>query len=90
MYVPYANEILLGKVCVHVVRQSLSFYRRMCLISYCYRLNLKHFPREKIQLATKFGVEKVNGTGVVGNGKTEYVRACCEASLERLGVHGVH
>ncbi|ONK74365.1 uncharacterized protein A4U43_C03F5480 [Asparagus officinalis] len=50
------------------------------------RQALKDLPREKIQLATKFGVEKVDRGGIVVNGKPEYVRACCEASLKRLGV----
>ncbi|XP_038970235.1 probable aldo-keto reductase 1 [Phoenix dactylifera] len=47
---------------------------------------LKQLPREKIQLATKFGIVGVDQTGFVVNGRPEYVRACCEASLERLGV----
>ncbi|XP_074570346.1 putative aldo-keto reductase 1 [Curcuma longa] len=47
---------------------------------------LKHLPREKVQLATKFGISKYNGNDLEINGKPEYVRACCEASLERLGV----
>ncbi|KAJ0982452.1 hypothetical protein J5N97_010707 [Dioscorea zingiberensis] len=47
---------------------------------------LKRLPREKIQLATKFGIEKFDGSSVVINGRPDYVRACCEASLKRLGV----
>lgn len=47
---------------------------------------LKQLPREKIQLATKFGVQGVGPKGMIVNGKPEYVRACCEASLLRLGV----
>ena len=42
--------------------------------------------REKIVLATKFGLQ---GSSVTGeqriNGRPEYVRAACEASLQRLG-----
>ncbi|KDP23655.1 hypothetical protein JCGZ_23488 [Jatropha curcas] len=49
---------------------------------------LKQLPREKIQLASKFGVVLQNsdyrGASVKGN--PEYVRACCEASLKRLDV----
>lgn len=45
---------------------------------------LKQLPREKIQLATKFGIVSSSG-GMGVNGKPEYVRACCEASLARLG-----
>jgi aryl-alcohol dehydrogenase-like predicted oxidoreductase len=43
--------------------------------------------RKEVVLATKFGNmrdEKGNYLGV--NGKPEYVRACCDASLKRLGV----
>ncbi|KAK8633863.1 hypothetical protein V6N13_014698 [Hibiscus sabdariffa] len=47
---------------------------------------LKHLPREKVQLATKFGIVKMDGAGPVMNGTPEYVRACIEASLERLDV----
>ncbi|XP_043697787.1 probable aldo-keto reductase 1 [Telopea speciosissima] len=55
---------------------------------------LKQLPREKIQLATKFGIVRTETTAVVVNGTTtvvvngtpEYVRACCEGSLKRLGV----
>ncbi|XP_038970236.1 probable aldo-keto reductase 1 [Phoenix dactylifera] len=47
---------------------------------------LKELPREKIQLATKFGIVKLDQTGLMINGRPEYVRACCEESLKRLGV----
>ncbi len=47
-----------------------------------------HDRREKVFLATKFGIVRdrsnPNVRGV--SGKLEYVRACCEASLKRLGV----
>ena len=43
--------------------------------------------REKVCLATKFGnVRGDDGSFQGVNGKPEYVRACCEASLQRLGV----
>ncbi len=43
--------------------------------------------REQVQLATKFGNERrPDGTRVGINGRPEYVRAACDASLERLGV----
>lgn len=49
---------------------------------------LKELPREKVQLATKFGVTRSEGIvlqlGVKGT--PEYVRECCEASLKRLDV----
>ncbi|KAJ0982446.1 hypothetical protein J5N97_010701 [Dioscorea zingiberensis] len=47
---------------------------------------LKELPREKIQLATKFGCVFGSEGGMEVNGKPEYVRECCEASLKRLQV----
>ncbi|OWM82028.1 hypothetical protein CDL15_Pgr001602 [Punica granatum] len=44
---------------------------------------IKKLPREKVQLATKFGVVKIELVNIIVNGKTEYVRSCCEASLKR-------
>jgi aryl-alcohol dehydrogenase-like predicted oxidoreductase len=43
--------------------------------------------RHEVVLATKFGNERrANGSWVGVNGHPEYVRASCDASLERLGV----
>src|SRR5512132_2702489 len=43
--------------------------------------------REEVQLATKFGNERrPDGTRVGINGRPEYVRSACDASLQRLGV----
>lgn len=43
--------------------------------------------RDDVQLATKFGNERLpDGTRVGINGRPEYVRAACDASLARLGV----
>ncbi|XP_020212683.1 probable aldo-keto reductase 1 isoform X3 [Cajanus cajan] len=47
---------------------------------------LKQLPREKIQLATKFGIARISFTDMRINGSPEYVRSCCEASLKRLDV----
>ncbi|XVF57253.1 hypothetical protein PTKIN_Ptkin06aG0190000 [Pterospermum kingtungense] len=49
---------------------------------------LKQLPREKVQLATKFGIVTMDpATGVrIVNGTPEYVRASVEASLKRLDV----
>ena len=47
---------------------------------------LKHLPRENIQLATNFGIVKMDRNNVVINGTPEYVRSCCEDSLKRLGL----
>ena len=43
--------------------------------------------RDEVQLATKFGNERLaDGTRLGINGRPDYVRSACEASLERLGV----
>lgn len=43
--------------------------------------------RNQVVLATKFGNVRGAGGSFLGvNGKPEYVRACCEGSLKRLGV----
>src|SRR6188508_2246538 len=43
--------------------------------------------REEVQLATKFGNERrPDGSRVGINGRPEYVRSACDASLRRLGV----
>ncbi|CAK8531949.1 unnamed protein product [Lathyrus sativus] len=47
---------------------------------------LKELPREEIQIATKFGIVKMEPNNIIVNGSPEYVRSCCEASLQRLGV----
>ncbi|CAL1382165.1 unnamed protein product [Linum trigynum] len=47
---------------------------------------LKQLPREKVQVATKFGItfDNFNPKEVKIRGDPAYVRACCEASLKRL------
>ncbi|XP_066306500.1 probable aldo-keto reductase 1 [Miscanthus floridulus] len=48
---------------------------------------LKQLPREQVQVATKFGLARDDASGAwTVCGRPEYVRACCEASLRRLGV----
>jgi aryl-alcohol dehydrogenase-like predicted oxidoreductase len=43
--------------------------------------------RDEVVLATKFGIERLpDGTRLGHNGRPDYVRKCCDASLERLGV----
>ena len=43
--------------------------------------------RDEVVLATKFGVERLpDGTRLGVNGRPEYVRRACDASLRRLGV----
>jgi len=46
--------------------------------------------RDEVQLATKFGNERrPDGTRVGVNGRPDYVRSACDASLQRLGVDHV-
>ncbi len=46
--------------------------------------------RDRVVLATKFGnVRGADGSWQGVNGRPEYVRACCDASLKRLGVDHV-
>ncbi|KAK4258003.1 hypothetical protein QN277_007517 [Acacia crassicarpa] len=47
---------------------------------------LKELPRERVQLATKFGIIMSDGMQFSVKGTPEYVRECCEASLKRLDV----
>ncbi|XP_047151431.1 probable aldo-keto reductase 1 [Vigna umbellata] len=47
---------------------------------------LRDLPRDQIQIATKFGIVKMVSNNVIVNGSPEYVRSCCEGSLQRLGV----
>lgn len=47
---------------------------------------MKELPREKVQIATKFGIVKVESGNFTVKGSPEYVRSCCEGSLQRLGV----
>ncbi|XP_051118313.1 auxin-induced protein PCNT115-like [Andrographis paniculata] len=42
--------------------------------------------REKVEIATKFGISKNEKWELEINGRPEYVRASCEASLKRLDV----
>lgn len=46
--------------------------------------------RDSVVLATKFGIVRSEDAGFRGiNGKPEYVRSACEASLRRLGVEAI-
>jgi aryl-alcohol dehydrogenase-like predicted oxidoreductase len=46
--------------------------------------------RDQVIIATKFGnVRNPDGTFKGVNGKPEYLRQCCEASLKRLGVEAI-
>ncbi|KAI3994674.1 hypothetical protein MKX01_002290 [Papaver californicum] len=47
---------------------------------------LRQVPREKVQLATKGGITVLGKNRYGVNGKPEYVRECCEASLNRLNM----
>jgi aryl-alcohol dehydrogenase-like predicted oxidoreductase len=43
-------------------------------------------PREKVQVGTKCGIAGFNASGMLVKGTPDYMRACCEASLQRLAV----
>src|SRR5215469_8157637 len=46
--------------------------------------------RQEAFLATKFGMTRTDDPNVRGvNGKPEYVRSACDASLKRLGVDAI-
>ncbi|MBS1877698.1 MAG: aldo/keto reductase [Acidobacteria bacterium] len=46
--------------------------------------------RDQVVIATKFGIMRGDDSSFRGiNGRPEYVRACCEASLRRLGVDAI-
>jgi len=45
--------------------------------------------RDKILISTKFGNIDVPGGGKATNGRPEYVRQCCEASLKRMDVYTI-
>lgn len=50
---------------------------------------LKQLHREKVQLATKFGISRTQSrdfSGMIVKGSPDYVRSCIEASLKRLDV----
>ncbi|GJM84602.1 hypothetical protein PR202_ga00287 [Eleusine coracana subsp. coracana] len=47
---------------------------------------LKQLPREKVQVATKCGIEGFDANGLRVKGTPDYVRASCKASLQRLDV----
>ncbi|XP_040999689.1 perakine reductase-like isoform X1 [Juglans microcarpa x Juglans regia] len=91
------NEIMVGKVLIFNIYSFPKFEpKSSCIYDQCviHASNkvlqaLKQLPREKIQLATKFGLVKLDWDGhgqYVARGSPVYVRACCEASLKRLEV----
>ncbi len=46
--------------------------------------------RDRVVLATKFGNVRTSDGGWIGvDGRPDYVRSCCEASLKRLGVEHI-
>ncbi|KAK4255325.1 hypothetical protein QN277_008337 [Acacia crassicarpa] len=47
---------------------------------------LKELPRGEVQVATKFGLVISKAGNAIVKGTSEYVRLCCESSLQRLGV----
>ena len=51
---------------------------------------LKGKQRDRVFIATKFGAVRNPGGPVIGvNGRPEYVRSSCDASLKRLGIEAI-
>lgn len=50
-----------------------------------------HARRDKVIIATKFGLSDISKGGytIPVNGRPEYVRSACEASLQRLGIETI-
>ncbi|GAY44653.1 hypothetical protein CUMW_083530 [Citrus unshiu] len=69
----------------HTEPSSWSQPRILCLVLLIADA-FKMLPREKVQIATKFGVVGLRDNGVIVKGTPDYVRSCCEASLKRLDV----
>lgn len=91
IYGPHTNEVLLGKVGLGA-RISGPCWCFLWLFSVCaegVRCNseqaLQGGVREKVELATKFGISYADGKREI-RGDPAYVRAACEGSLKRLGV----
>ena len=89
VYGPHTNEILLGKVgrgarILHFAsfQFALKMFDVMLLNS---EQALQGGVREKVELASKFGISFADGKREV-RGDPAYVRAACEGSLKRLGV----
>ena len=54
------------------------------------RQAIKVGGRDNVVVATKFGIVRgQDGQIVATNGKPEYVKQCCEASLQRLGIEQI-
>jgi aryl-alcohol dehydrogenase-like predicted oxidoreductase len=85
VYGPFTNEILLGKVLINKPPPLLSLLY-FGINSFGAPLQaLKGGVREKVELATKFGIRSVDGKWDF-RGDPAYVRAACEASLKRLDI----
>ena len=92
-YGPFTNEILLGKVLSLILSYTFHFLINFCCIKISFHLGaawqaLKGGVREKVELATKFGVKIVDEKREV-HGDQAYVRAACESSLRRLDVDSI-
>ncbi|TKY61368.1 aldo-keto reductase 1 [Spatholobus suberectus] len=68
---------------------SLMDHLRSVSLFDCIEQALKQLPREKVQVATKFGIAGMNFPSVQVKGTPDYVRSCCEASLKRLAELGI-
>ncbi|KAK3419551.1 hypothetical protein EUGRSUZ_G00123 [Eucalyptus grandis] len=82
IYGPHTNEILLGKLHRAVCSDPAPWFSDFGVD---FEQALKGVVRQKVELATKFGISFADGKREV-RGDPAYVRAACEASLKRLDI----
>ncbi|XP_052490861.1 probable aldo-keto reductase 1 [Gossypium raimondii] len=90
LYDPVSDDVGI-MIIKHAFEEGITFFDTTDL--YGHKTNeilvektLKQLPQEKVQLATKFGVESIGPGGLVVSGTPEYVCASLESSLKRLDV----
>nr|GLL33446.1 perakine reductase-like isoform X2 [Ipomoea trifida] len=81
----HANEYLVGKKVINSDKVTSLERSNQQSWSDC-GVSIETFAQRKIELATKFGICRIESTEVIVKGTPEYVRSCCEASLKRLQV----
>jgi aryl-alcohol dehydrogenase-like predicted oxidoreductase len=88
-YGPHTNEVLIGKVALlelPILRRRAPSINHMYLLATVRLQALQDGVREKVEVATKFGISFAADGRREVRGDPEYVRAACEGSLRRLGV----
>ncbi|PRQ38214.1 putative perakine reductase [Rosa chinensis] len=75
VYGPFTNELLPGKIIKHCCSLHVA-------------TALSGGVRDKVELATKFGISSADNKTKI-RGDAAYVRSACEGSLKRLGVDSI-